>query len=61
LDKTPITINGSEKLKEELKLLKSVKDPRLLLQLLKPELKGISLKMQNMMPLKKSKVSLREE
>jgi transcription elongation factor GreA len=27
LDKTPITINGSEKLKEELKLLKSVERP----------------------------------
>jgi len=47
LDKTPITINGSEKLKEELKLLKSVEE--------------IFLKTQNMMLQKKNKDSLREE
>ena len=30
MDKTPITINGSEKLKEELKLLKSVERPEVI-------------------------------
>ena len=30
MDKTPITINGSEKLKEELKILKSVERPEVI-------------------------------
>jgi len=61
LDKTPITINGSEKLKEELKLLKSVERPEVIQPLQRLELKEIFLKTQNMMLQKKNKDSLREE
>jgi len=61
LDKTPITINGSEKLKEELKILKSVERPKVIAAIAKPELKEISLKMLNTMLLKKNKDLLREE
>ena len=61
MDKTPITINGSEKLKEELKILKSVERPEVIAAIAEARAQGIFLKMLSMMLLKKSKGLLREE
>ena len=61
MEKEPITLNGLNKLKEELVFLKEKKDPKLLRLLLKPDHMVISKKMRSITLRKKSNHTMKEE
>ena len=61
MDKTPITINGSEKLKEELKILKSVERPEVIAAIAEARAQGDLSENAEYDAAKKNKDLLREE
>ena len=61
MEKEPITLNGLNKIKEELIFLKEKKDQKLLQRLQKLDLMVISKKMQNIMLQKRNNLTTKEE
>ena len=61
MDKEPITLNGIEKLKEELVFLKEKKRPEIVAAIAEARSHGDLKKMQNIMLLKKNSLLMKEE
>ena len=62
MDKEPITLNGLEKLKEELVFLKEKKRPEIVAAIAEARSHmEISKKMQNIMPLKRNNLIAKDE
>ena len=61
MEKEPITIQGLEKLKKELEILKKIKRPKIIEAIAEARGHGDLKKMQNIMQLEKSRQKLKAE